>query len=445
MTSRRTFLKQVGAASVAFGAPAHLRYGRASAQDGEVKFMARGDQAIFNVFKKLNEEFQRTDPGVTVKIEEVPSDWHQKFQLQIASGDAPDCLFEDAGDIMTDVRAGALAPIDDLIAGDLQFDKANYFEMAFDGATYDGKIYGLPYDGGSYAMYYNKELFDAAGLEYPSPDEPLTYDQAVELGTKLTLDRDNNTPDSDDFNARRLKQIGFDPGPNDTWGGLWLFWWSMGVDIIDKDKKVHLTDPKAIEAAQMMVDLTAKHRITPGPRLQNDALNFLSGNMAMIYDGVWSSVRYREARFDWDVAPVIRIDKPVSTGRYSPLSITSSAKNPEGAWKWISYCCGEEGQKIVAELGQAVPPVRALAESDAFLNPDVKPEHKEVFVNGLGAETFRMPGDTYGVAFAGYPREWGDMFTPIWTKALRGDASVEDAFAEAEPKLQNLLDTGKTN
>lgn len=441
--TRRDLLKTAGAtgAAAAFAGTAG-RSRSVRAQNSEVKFFARGDEAIFGVFDQLKAAFQEQEPGIQVNIEQVPGDFYQKFQLKLASGDVPDCLFECDCTITSSIRAGALEPLDDLIANDARFNKADYLDISWYTSEFDGKTYGLPYDGGSVVMFYNLDLFEAAGVEPLDPETPITWDQLIEIGKKLTKDRSGKNASEDGFDAGRITQFGFSPA-------TWLPWpwvWGNQGEVITKEGKVALAEPASVEGFQFLADLINQHHIAPSPEAsQSQTLSFLTGNVAMEYNGVWNMVRYQDLDFNWDVAPFPTGKTQVSTGWYSPLSMTAQAKNKEGAWKWMSFCCSEAGQTIVAQLGQAVPPLKNLANSPVFLNPETKPEHKQVFLNQLEPGILRTVGDTYGKYFGGYRQEWGDTFTPVWEAVLRGDTTAADAMAELQPKLQTLLDTGKVS
>jgi multiple sugar transport system substrate-binding protein len=442
-TTRRDLLKKAGilgtaaaATSLTWSVPNLVR-----AQSNEVKFYVRGDEAIFGVFDKLKEAFKEVEPDLEVNIEQAPSDdWHDKFLLKLASGDVPDCLFECDCTITTSIRAGALEPLDDLIAGDSRFKKEDYLPIAFNASVFEEKTYGLPYDGGSLALFYNKSLFEEAGLEALDPKTPLSWDKLVEIGKQLTKDRGGKRASEDGFDAGRILQFGFSPA---TWLP-WVYIWGNGGEVLSKDGKVLLAEPAAVEGMQFVGDLINVHHISPSPQAgDTSTISFQTGNVAMEYTGVWNMVRYNELDFDWDVAPFPTGQKQVSCGWYSPLSITAGAKNKDGAWKWISYCCSEAGQTIVAELGQAVPPLKKLADSPVFLNPDTKPEHKQVFLDQLDSKILRTVGDTYGTYFGGYRKEWGQVFTPLFEEVLRGDKKAADVAPEMQQKLQSLLDTGK--
>ncbi len=442
--TRRELLKQagaVGAVAATSGITLASIPNVVRAQENTVKFYVRGDKAIFAVFEQLKEAFKEVEPDLEVEIEEAPGDdWHEKFLLKQASGDVPDCLFECDCTITSSIRAGALEPLDDYLAGDARFNRDNYLEIAWNASSFEGTTYGLPYDGGSMAYFYNLSLFEEAGVEPLDPETPISWEELIEIGKRLTKDRGGKRADEDGFDSGRLLQFGLSPA---TWMPYtWI--WGNGGEVLSADGKVMLAEPTAVEGMQFLADLINVHHIAPSPQTgDTTTISFQTGNVAIEYNGVWSMVRYRELDFDWDVAPFPMGKKQVSTGWYSPLAITSAAKNKDGAWKWISFCCSEPGQTIVAELGQAVPPVRSLANSEVFLDPATLPAHKQVFLDQLSPDILRTVGDTFGTYFGGYRKEWAQIFSPLYEEVLRGDRSAEQVAPEMQKKLQNLLDTGK--
>jgi multiple sugar transport system substrate-binding protein len=442
-TTRRDLLKKAGFAGAAvaatglgWSAPNVIR-----AQSNEVKFYVRGDEAIFGVFDRLKEAFKEVEPDLEINIEQAPGDdWHDKFLLKLASNDVPDCLFECDCTITTSIRNGALLPLDDLIAGDSRFNKEAYLPIAFNASVFEDQTYGLPYDGGSLVMFYNKSLLEEAGVPPLDPVTPISWDQLIEYSKALTKDRGGKRANEDGFDSGRILQYGLAPA---SWLP-WVYVWGNGGEVLTAEGKVALAEPAAVEGLQFMADLMNVHHVAPNPQAtEGNTISFLTGNVAIEYQGVWNMVRYNELDFDWDVAPFPTGQKQVSTGWYSPLSITANAANRDGAWKWVSFCCSEPGQTIVAELGQAVPPLTAMANSEVFLNPETKPEHKQVFLDQLDPAILRTVGDTFGTYFGGYRKEWGQIFTPLYEQVLRGDSQAADVAPEIQEKLQTLLDTGK--
>lgn len=407
-----------------------------------IKFMARGGTAYFSLFDELQKSFNKNNPDIHITRENVPGDYYQKFQLELAAGNPPDAIFECDCTITSSIRAGALTSLDNLMKGDSQFAKKNYLDIAWISMEWDNKSYGLPFDGGSLALYYNKELLEAAGIPYPDPDKPLTWDQTVQVATKLTLDRNGKHPGESGFDPKRIKQYGLDPASY-----YWQVWvYGAGGEVITADGKVPIDEPEAVQGLQFLADLGAKHYISPSPQFQQSGnISFQSGTVAMQYGGVWNIGAFRDAKFQWDVAPFPNGKTPVSTGWYSPLAITADSKAKEAAWKWISYCCSQQGQLIVAKHGENVPPVKKLDNTKAFLNPGSLPQHKKVFLDQLNPKLLRVPGDKMGKYWGGYIQKFGDIFNPAFDPVWTGKKTAEQAAKEVRPKLEKLLKTGKVS
>lgn len=421
------------AAATAAPAPA------AGGVKGSVKFFARGDDAIFKVFDQINAAFSQQNPGITVTIDKVPGDFHQKLQLELASGTPPDAAFECDCTLGPDVQAGAVDAIDSYLSKE-KVSADQFWPIAFYASTYAGKKWGMPYDGGSVVLYYNKDLFKAAGVPDLDPKVAAKWDDIVTMAQKLTLDFNGKHPGESGFDPAKIKQYGLDPSV-----GYWqVYIWTFGGEVITKEGQVPIDSPEATAGLQFLADLGAKHNVSPAPQfVQSSPVSFNTGNVAMVYDGVWGSVRYRQNKFAWDVAPFPQQKVQVSTGWYSPLSLMAQSKSKDAAWQWIYFCTSEPGQKIVSGLGQDVPTIQSLAKSDAFLNPSVPPDHKQVFLDQMDPSLLRVPGDKYGSYFGGQVTQFREIFNKAFDPVWRGQKSAADAAKAARPQLEDLLKQAK--
>jgi len=391
------------------------------------------------VFHQISDAFHKDYPDVAVTIEEVPGDFHQKLQVEIAGGNIPDAAFECDCTLGPDVQAGAVEALDSYLAkGKVSSDQ--FWPIAFYASTYANKKWGMPYDGGSVVLYYNKDLFQAAQVPNLDPTTPAKWDDILTMAKKLTLDFDGKHSGDAGFNPAKIKQYGLDPSR-----GYWqVYVWAFGGEVITKDGQAPLDSAEAADGLQFLADLGAKHNVSPAPQFtQSSPISFNTGNVAMVYDGVWSSVRYRQNKFAWDVAPFPQQKAQVSTGWYSPLSLMAGAKNKDAAWEWIYYCTSEPGQKIVSGLGQDVPTIQALANSNAFLNPSVPPQHKQVFLDQMGANLLRVPGDQYGSYFGGQVTKFREAFNKAYDPVWRGQTTASTAAKSVRPILESILKEAK--
>ncbi len=409
----------------------------AGQQEQTIQFLARGDDAIFKVFQDIKRAFEEENPGIKVTLDESPSDYYQKFQIQVAGGTPPDAIFEAVGTVGTSARKKLVLPLDDWLDSQSGYRKEDFFWTAFTCATFDGKLYGMPYDGGPYVLYWDKVLFDEAGVPPLDPTNRATWDEITEIAKELTLDMDGRHPNDPGFDPRRVKQYAFQPNV----GRWYIYVYCNGGEVLDANGKLTLNTPEVIEALQWLADLGAKHYVAPSPTFeQSTPINFFSCNMAMQLQGAFDMVRQRQRENDWDIAPLAKGKAAVPSVLYSPLSLVTDGKNPEAAWKWVWYCCSEPGQTIVANLGQTVPAIRTVAEK-MVADTSIKPENKQVFLGEF--ENVRLPGDKWGSLFGSYWTEWFQVWDPIFDPVYRGDKTAAEAIEEVVPKLDHLLKAGE--
>ena len=202
----------------------------------------------------------------------------------------------------------------------------------------------MPKDVDTIALWYNKTLFDEAGLEYPTAD--WTWDDVTEAAKKLTKDDGS--------------QYGLAMGNGSNQDGYYNMVYDNGGYIINDDKtQSGWDDPKTIEAMQTM-----EGWINDGvmPSLEtmsengNDVL-FESGKVAMITQGSWMLAAYRDNEYTAANCDCVELPKSATTGRrasiYNGLGWAASAttEHPDEAWQLIEYLGSKEAQVKQAELG----------------------------------------------------------------------------------------------
>ncbi len=224
-----------------------------------------------------------------------------------------------------------------------------------------GKIYGFPRDNDTTVLYYNKDLFDDAGVAYP--DETWTWDEFLEAAKALTV-RD----------ARgRVVQYGVVLESNKYFN----FLHQNGADMFDdplNPTRFTLDDPKAIEALQFMADLINEHQVAPSfaqmLQLGSSTELFQTGRVAMAMTNAARIPTFQQAPFEWGVAPLPagRTGIRANTMGGAGYVISANTKHPEEAWTFLKFLAGEEGQAIFAKTGVAVPAYRSEKTRQAFVN-----------------------------------------------------------------------------
>jgi multiple sugar transport system substrate-binding protein len=229
-------------------------------------------------YNKAKAMFESANPNIKVQLEPVPQEYGTKLLVQIAAGTAPDVFQLGDGDVSKFVKQGVVEPLDDYIKRD-NFDMSVFFPDIAKIGQLEGKTYLLTKDYSPLVLFYNKALFEKAGVAPPSAD--WTWQDFLETAKKLTV------TDGD-----KVTQWGAQV-PN-SWGDpTWLrgtapFIYQNGADILSPDGQKatgYLNSPETIEAVQFFTDLITKHKVSPSKAdvaaLQGQDL-FQTGKVAML-------------------------------------------------------------------------------------------------------------------------------------------------------------------
>lgn len=295
-----------------------------------------------NAVKAALPGFEEVYPNIKVNLVEIPSaDYNDKVTVTLSAGDDYDVVMSGAFDFYTNlISKNVILPLDDYIEKD-GIDTSKY-GTTFENIEYDGSVYEMPTRNSEWVLYYNKELFDAAGVPYP--EDSMTYDEFKELAKQMTSGE----------------------GTDKVYGAYlhsWpLSWYRIaiqdGASLLDQD----LTPFK--DAIQFRLDMEADGSIMPYTEQVATSANyrteFLKGTVAMVPMGDFLIGQLRQAEengeltFDWDIAssPIPEGAEPnTTTGMTAGMSIAKNSDNPDEAWEFIKYMSGLEGAKAYAESG----------------------------------------------------------------------------------------------
>jgi multiple sugar transport system substrate-binding protein len=284
------------------------------------------------------------------------------------------------------IRKGALMDFMDYIDKDKDFKKLKkdiFPASLLDLIAVDGGVYGIPAWQNPDVLYYNKNLFDEAGVSYP--DETWDYERFVEECLKLTKTTNG-----------KITQFG-------TWGlnWYWNYLWAYGADVLNEDGTRCLLDtPESIEAFEYMINLSKKHHVAPRPAersQQTDYQAFMTGKVATFTSGRYMIPMLKDTKdFQWDVAVL-----PHGKNRETVNNVVywlglKSSKNPDATWEYIKFLASEEVQKIIVSYDNDVPILRPVMESNLFINPEKPPKSDHVFIDALAnSRPFPMTMDVW--------------------------------------------------
>jgi multiple sugar transport system substrate-binding protein len=388
----------------------------------EINFMMWGAPEELAVWQAVVDDFQKANPNITVKVD--VSDWDSywtKLNTLIAGNTPPDVFAMDAPLYLDWQSRGALLNLQPYIDANPGFLDGFYPQTLTAYKLTDG-YYGLPRDFQTIVLFYNKDMFDAAGVEYPGAD--WTYDDLMTAAKALTKDNDGDG---------KIDQYGF---WTDTWD-MELFWseaiWAYGGQIISDDHSKTLIGEGGARDAWAFIDSLYKEGVMPTPTSSEEFGDdlFQPKVAAMTTIGHWAVPGYVQAGINFDVAPMPKGPAGQATSVNSAgFVISKDSKNAEAAFEFIKFALSEAGQKRLAELGFAIPVLKSVAEGDPYLKQPGQ-LNQQVFLDSLGFAQMKP-------VFKGY-EEWasvvGDGMTPVFDGEAELDATLDEVVTGADEVL----------
>lgn len=364
-------------------------------------------------------------PGAEVEVEVVP--WGQYWDLlrtDAASGDLPD-IFN-----MSQDNFYFYASNDALLDLQPYFDEAGLDPTVWGTGLVDPyrwgenqDVYGAPVEWVTVATYYNKDMFDAAGLEYPTSE--WTWDDFAAAAAALT------NPDSGVYGAAAYAEYmaGY---------GSWIASTGVAPVVAAGRTACTLQEPGSLEALNFLKGMLDAGYMPPvsvvGGTGADDAYNlFKSGQVAMITNGAWKLPNaFEELEFNWDV---VQLPRNPETGRSRSLlhavSYVGAAntENPELVGNLINFLVSDAGQQFFADAGGVAPG-----------NP--APQLQQSWIDGFGDTNVNVQAfvdatvDSQGITVFG---EVDQATTDLIVNIFDLGVSVEDATAQACAEIEPFL------
>lgn len=320
-------------------------------------------------FQLIVDEVNAASDTYEIVYEPQPADYYTQLQTELAGETGPDLFWLDQ-DHMNWAYDGALLDISSYLEGDDRgaADPADYYPGIWQTVALADGVYGLPWIAQPVVIYYNKDIFDAMGVDYPTAD--WTWDQFREAALALTNE----------------EHYGF---TMNGWPPIHMFIWSFGGEVISEDLMTSPVDtPEAIAGAQFYADMIYNEECCPSEQTiaeQGSAEMFKAGTVAMFMGGaaddldrveglnvgvspVPKDVNGTNVTFAWTAATVINADTEHPDEAYDALvALTEGIQS----WKIVSprISQGSKEHLVASEprkeanadaILQAVPDMRAF-------------------------------------------------------------------------------------
>lgn len=268
-----------------------------------------------------------------------------------------------------------------------------YYEKTFENSAYvDGHYYGVPSGLNNYLMYFNKDLFDEAGIPYPSADwnNPSSFEEIAEMARKLTKETENG------------KQFGFYTGP--YMAEIGMFSTSLGGNnVFDANGNPSINDENSKQVYRWFDGMLREDQSMPRPTdtaIMSAFDMFTNGRLAMIVDGTWwlGSIGAIEG-FNVGIAAVPGAEggSAYTSQFVDSFVIYEGCENKDAAWKAIKAIVSQEGFEALAATGVGGTPVHkevVNAVTEKLLGENVDADSKLVAQDALN-HTVKVPYNEY--------------------------------------------------
>lgn len=351
----------------------------AASNQQQVRFLVWGDPPEQAAYRGVVERFETLNPDVDVEMTALPgkSDFVTRLTTDFAAGAPPDVFLLNYRRLAQFHNKDGLQPLGPLMAQSTMLDEAGYYPIALDAfRDSSGTLVCIPQNISSQVVYYNRDLFDAAGLPYPDG----SWDWAAfrETARALTLPDANGDGEADQFG------LGLEP----TILRMAPFVWQNGGRLVDDwvaPTGFVLDSAESIEAMSFVINLSVRDGVVPNANqeaVQTHGDRFLSGNIAMYVNSRRITPTVREVvDFAWDVVPLPRGEQAATVLHSDGYCMARQSSVQDAAWRFIEFAVSEEGQQIASKLGRTVPSLQSVATSPFFLDSTQSPANAQAWLD----------------------------------------------------------------
>ncbi len=370
--------------------------------------------------------YEELNPHITIETESVPfREYSGLLPVQFAGDSPADVALVDSSAVISYAYNGALVPLDDILE---QSDVDDFLPSLVDQATYEGQMYAAPFFVSTQGVFYNTDMFAAAGIEPPTTvEEAWTWPEFIE-----------NT-------AAVVESAGSDAG--DVWGLVFLsnppgsISWSlpvirsngelgsntfMALSPDGTEASGYLDTPEAMEAYQVWQDLFVEHGLAP----QSDVPDAFGNGQAatMISFSAWGSVLDNVfPDLNWDIMPIPYLETHVVHASHFMPTVAVKSENQEEAKDFVQFLSSTEGFRAYYEVTSDMPArISLLNELEDFQVPPLS-----IFKDELLTVAYAAPGGPGGAIY-------GDIVGALLVDIAQGadiEAAVEAAVTELDAQL----------
>lgn len=385
------------------------------------------DPTIIKILNNAITNIESRHPGLKIELENIPYNSYQdKLTVEMAAGNAPDVIGVEVNNFVDLYLRGALENLSPYFQADGMDSKA-YYPTALKRFSPGGSIYALPTDIAPFGMvYYNKKLFDEAGVPYPTSDwswpEPF-----LSICQKLV---------KRDASGKIIQWAYADPYGT-TADNFMLSNGGYYADSEENPTRMALDSPAVLVAFRFRWDLIWTYHVSPTPSdMQNYNFGsgaepmFMNGVLAMMDSGLWHTPNFLQTKglsFDVVEFPEGPKGKRGWGSGGSGFAVWNGGKNKQIAWMVVKELAADDAVSQVTATGMAQPALLKVAQSDVFLKSP-GPLNKKILLD--------MPKYSHYAPFVkDWPEIWNGQVGPALDPVWLGEKKPEDVLPKINAEI----------
>ncbi|WP_408028857.1 ABC transporter substrate-binding protein [Tenacibaculum xiamenense] len=312
------------------------------------------------IVKASLDSFSKKYPEIAYDYQPIPGNYSEKLQLMLGTGNAPDLFWLKGDTSPAYFSFNVLQPLDSFVNQTPEFDTDDFFPVFKDAFKYNGKYYGFAKDFNAYVLFYNKDMFEEAGIISPPKD----WNELKSYAKKLTKDTNGDgTIDQFGFIVEASIDI------------VLPFIFQNGGEIISKKNQIKIDTPEFIEAVDFFLSFYREGIATiptdVGAGWNGDV--FGRKQVAMVFSGAWIIPYLKESYPDVNYAVAeLPVGKNQATVAFTnAYVIPKNAEYLNDSWKLLQYLAGKEGMRIWTNSKIALPTRKSVAIENNFYNDSI--------------------------------------------------------------------------
>jgi multiple sugar transport system substrate-binding protein len=364
-------------------------------------------------------DFETTHPKIKVRFEVIADQYMDVIKTRLIGDAAPDVFYLDSIEAPFLIQQNVLEPLDPYVTP--EFDLSDFEPNLMQPFSQQNRIYGLPKDFSTLALFYNRKAFAEAGLSQP----PQSWEDLLTASKKLTIDR-NKDGRPDQYGLGILPELPRQMHSIAAFGG----------EVVDAQGNAVFATEAGIKGAglgvQQYQDRTAARAVDVGAN--NGSEMFGQGKAAMVIEGNWA-IPYLQETFpdlDFATAEAPQINNQPATMVFTVAYVMNrQTQQKQAAWELIAYLTGKEGMGKWTSTGFALPSRRSLAQQ---LAQKLSQEGDQLRAPLLAGVSYATPW-----AIGQYPAAIVNNFNNQYLSALLGQQDLRAAIVKAQDSANRQI------